>query len=169
MRNRGNKHQNGFTYVVVLVALVVIALLAQAATQLDSYTVRADKEQELLFRGQAYQSAIEAYYRAGNRYPRRLQDLLQDPRFHAKKYLRRLYKDPLTRGEWKLVLAPDGGIAGVASNSKQAPLKKGNFPNKLADFDNAPSYSQWIFAYYPQGPSGAKSVAPESAVSRQTL
>lgn len=134
---------------VVLVALVVISVLAQSATQLDSYMVRADKEQELLYRGLAYRSAIEAYYRAGNSYPKRLQDLLQDPRFHSKKYLRQLYNDPITQGDWKLILAPDGGIAGVASNSKQEPFKKANFPNTLAEFENASSYSQWVFTYYP--------------------
>ncbi len=146
-------NQRGFTYIMVLAAVVVVGILADAAVAMSSRMVQADREAELLFRGQAYRHAIQSYYLAGNpvkTYPRALEDLLKDPRFVSKHHLRTLYADPLGQGkDWVLVRAPDGGIAGVTSASKAEPLKKANFPQGLEKFEAAQSYSDWVFEYNP--------------------
>lgn len=146
-------NQRGFTYVMVLAALVIVGILAESAVALSSHMNQADREAELLFRGQAYRHAIQSYYEAGNpvkTYPRALEDLLKDPRFPNKHHLRALYADPVNAGkEWTLIRAPDGGIAGVASASKEEPLKKANFPKGLEKFEAAQSYADWIFEYTP--------------------
>lgn len=151
----GNK-QAGFTYVMVLAAVVIIGILAEAATAVGSRVIHVDREAELLFRGQAYQRAIRSYYEAGNpikSYPRHLDDLVKDPRFPNRHHLRVLYSDPMARdskGEWLLVRATDGGIAGVASSSKDEPLKKANFPKGLEKFSDAKTYAEWVFDYIPR-------------------
>ena len=66
--------------------------------------VQADREAELLFRGQAYRRAIESYYRANGVYPRALEDLLKDPRFPSKRHIRSLYPDPMGKGQAWLLL-----------------------------------------------------------------
>lgn len=148
--------QAGFTYVMVLAAVVVIGILAEAATAVSSRAVQVDRESELLFRGRAYQRAIRSYYEAGNpikQYPRNLEDLLHDPRFPNKRHLRILYLDPMAKddkGTWLLVRAADGGIAGVASSSKEEPLKKANFPREFEKFTEAKTYSEWVFDYTPR-------------------
>jgi type II secretory pathway pseudopilin PulG len=140
---------------MVLAAVVVVGILAQAAVPLSSRVAQADREAELLFRGQAYRSAIKSYYEAGKpikAFPRALEDLLDDPRFPRKRHLRTLYPDPMARGgkgEWTLVRAADGGISGVASASGEEPLKQGNFPLDLEQFAGAKAYSDWIFEYRP--------------------
>lgn len=141
---------------MVLVAVVVIGIMAEMATSVSSRTVQADRETELLFRGQAYQRAIRGYYEAGSpikHYPRNLEDLLNDPRFPNKKhYLRALYQDPMAKdgkGEWLLVRSADGGISGVASSSKEEPLKKANFPKGSEKFSGAKAYAEWIFEFVP--------------------
>lgn len=145
--------QSGFTYVMVLAAMVIIGILAEAATAVSSRLVQVDREAELLFRGQAYQRAIRSYYEAGNpikSYPRNLEDLLKDPRFSNRRFLRALYPDPLAKddkGEWLLVRAADGGIAGVASSSKDEPLKTANFSRGLERFVGAKTYAEWTFEY----------------------
>lgn len=147
--------ERGFTYVMVLAAVVVVGILADAAVALSSRMAQADREAELLFRGQAYQRAIRSYYEAGNpvkKYPRNFEDLLKDPRFPNKQHLRALYRDPMAKddnGKWLLVRAADGGIAGVASSSKEEPLKRANFPKGLEKFEAALSYSDWVFEYTP--------------------
>lgn len=114
---------------LVMLALFSVGLLA-AAQWLQSLN-RSEKEAELLFVGQQYRSAIESYRLAGgvNQYPRRLDDLLQDPRLPTiKRHLRRLYPDPITgQSTWGIVKAPDGGILGVFSLSTQEPLKRQGF------------------------------------------
>jgi type II secretory pathway pseudopilin PulG len=141
---------------MVLAAVVVLGILAEAATLMTSRLVQADREAELLFRGQAYRRAIKSHYEAGGpvkAFPRSLEDLLQDPRFPNKRHIRALYPDPVSRDgkkQWLLIRAPDGGIAGVASASRGEPLKKANFPKGLEKFEGAQSYADWIFEYTPQ-------------------
>jgi len=140
----------------VLVAAVVLGIMAEAAVTLTSHAAKAEREAELLFRGEAYRQAVRSYYEAGvagKTYPRRLEDLLTDPRFPERHHLRAPYADPLSRdgkGEWNLVLSPDGGIAGVASRSREEPLKKTGFPKGLESFEAAQSYADWVFEYRPK-------------------
>jgi type II secretory pathway pseudopilin PulG len=145
--------QRGFTYVIVLVAVVTVGVLAGAATTMSSRLVQADREAELLMRGLAYQRAIKSYYEAvpaAKTYPRQLNDLLDDPRFPSRHHLRALYRDPFAsdeRSEWTIVRAADGGIVGVASIGAQEPLKKANFPKELERFGAAKSYADWVFMF----------------------
>jgi|HubBroStandDraft_1064217.scaffolds.fasta_scaffold75990_1 type II secretory pathway pseudopilin PulG len=146
-------NEAGYAYVMVLAAAVVLAILAGTAAILASYDVRHDREEELLFRGLAYERAIQSFYLSNQpgttpSFPRRLEDLLLDPRFTHQRYLRTLYPDPVGKG-WSLVQAPDGGIAGVASQSKERPLKQDNFPDVFSGFTGAQHYSDWIFLYQP--------------------
>lgn len=140
---------------MVLAAVVIVGILAEGAVTLSSRTTQADRELELLFRGQAYRDAIKRYYEAGNpakTYPRALEDLLKDPRFPSKHHLRALYRDPMTKegkDGWRLIRVADGGIAGVASSSQGIPQKRANFPVGLEKFEAAQFYSDWIFEYVP--------------------
>lgn len=143
--------QSGFTYIAVLAALVIMGVLAGKAQSLTSAVLRADRESELLFRGQAYQRAIQRYYESDHgirRYPSRLEDLIKDPRFIHRRHLRELYDDPLGDG-WRLIAAPDGGIMGVASSSEKAPARTANLPAGLEVFEEAESYQDWTFVFYP--------------------
>lgn len=152
--------QGGFTYAIVLVAIVVVGILAEVAHISAWRTVRAEREAELLFRGMAYRRAIESFYKANGSFPRELEDLLQDPQGAGKRHLRALYSDPMvTNGEraWVLIRAGGGGIVGVASASDDEPLKKANFPVDLEKFAAAKSYKDWIFEYVPPaGPPGQR-------------
>ncbi len=143
---------NGFTLVIVLVAIVIVALLAERAIVFNSQRIKRDNEAELIYRGMAMQRAIASYYQAGNpkKYlPRSLDDLVMDPRFAHKRHLRTRYQDPITKGEWGILTGMDGGIAGVYSKSGDLPLKQGRFPATLAHFEGAVQYAHWHFEYKP--------------------
>lgn len=145
----------GFSYAVVLVAIVVMAVLAETAYLTTARVLRADREAELLYRGQAYVRAIRSYYEAGGelkKFPTELEHLVDDPRAPRRHHLRTLYDDPMSKEEkkaWRLLRAKDGGIAGVASSSNDEPLKQANFPKHLETFNGARSYSEWVFEYRP--------------------
>jgi hypothetical protein len=83
------------------------------------------------------------------RFPRSLEDLLKDKRHvSVKRYLRRIYRDPLTgASEWGLIAAPDGGIMGVHSLSEAAPLKTGGFLKRDIGLAGASRYSDWRFVF----------------------
>jgi hypothetical protein len=53
------------------------------------------------------------------------------------------------KAEWLLIRAADGGISGVASQSKDEPLKQANFPKEFEKFAGAKSYAEWVFEYQP--------------------
>jgi type II secretory pathway pseudopilin PulG len=145
--------EGGYAYIMVLAAVAVLAILAATAYELVSYQVKHDREAELLFRGLAYERAIRSYYLSNPpgttpTYPRNLTDLLSDPRFVQKRHLRALYPDPMGT-DWSIMKSPDGGIAGVASQSKEKPLKQDHFPPAFSAFTGAQHYSDWIFLYQP--------------------
>jgi type II secretory pathway pseudopilin PulG len=142
-------NQRGFSYMVVLAAVVIIGIVVEVARVSTWRLLLVDREAELLFRGKAYRAAVQGFYQSNGAYPRSLDDLLQDPRSPNKRYLRSRYADPMTKGEWMLVRAPDGGIAGVASGSRDEPLKRANFPVEFEKFSGTKSYSEWIFEYVP--------------------
>lgn len=147
------RNERGYAYVMVLAMVVILAILAEAAFTLTSYRVKRDKEEELLFRGTEYIRAIQSYYLSYPRgtfplFPRKLEDLLNDPRYPNRHYLRILYKDPFG-GDWLLVKAPDGGISGVVSQCQDKPMKVAGFLPPLDSFDGAQHYSDWMFVYKP--------------------
>ncbi len=167
-RSTRNNH-DGFTYIMVLVAVVITGLMAGVAATIVSRVMQVEREKELLFRGLAYQDAIKSYYQAGTKlntfiFPRSLNDLLSDPRFPGKHHIRALYVDPMGKGrrEWRVIRSIDGGIAGVASSSKQKSLKAANFPAGLESLAGKKSYAEWVFQY--NAPAAIQTSSP--AISR---
>jgi hypothetical protein len=147
----------------VLAAVVVVGIVAEVAQVATWRVLRADREAELLFRGRAYRDAIASFHQSNGQYPRSLEDLLKDPRSASRRHLRALYRDPMAqdeKAEWRLVRAPDGGIAGVSSAVRDEPLKKANFPAGFEHFAGAGSYSEWIFEYVPAPPAPAQKPPP---------
>jgi type II secretory pathway pseudopilin PulG len=145
--------QKGFTYAAVLAAVVIVGIAAELTYLSTVRIVQADREAELLFRGQAYYRAIASYYRANRSYPRSLDDLLADPHSPSRRHIRALYPDPMAKQagqDWLLIPSYDGGIGGVASRSTDRPLKTANFPVNLNQFNGAHAYSEWVFEYVPQ-------------------
>lgn len=152
------KHRNsdrGFTYVIVLAAVVVLGIVVEVTSVLSSQVKRAEQEAELLYRGMAYRNAIRSYYRVNGSYPRALEDLVRDNRHPDEHHLRALYADPMTtlgaeNGGWTLVRDSGGGIRGIASSSSAEPRKKTNFPKGLEKLENATSYASWVFEFIPE-------------------
>ncbi len=151
---KARSSQRGFTYAAVLAAVVIVGIAAELTYLSTARILQAEREAELLFRGQAYARAIASYYRAHRSYPRSLDDLLADPHSPAKRHIRALYPDPMAKGAgqaWLLIRAPDGGIGGVASRSTERPLKTANFPPNFDSFSAAGSYSDWVFEFVSAG------------------
>lgn len=145
--------QCGFTYIGILFAVVIMGLVLTVAARVWTVTEQRERETQLLFVGDEFRRAIAAYYVSGHQYPLSLQLLLADDRSPVpKRYLRRMYVDPMTgAADWTLIYATDGvGIMGVASRSKLAPLKRAGFTLADAAFQDTDCYCSWRFSYAPQ-------------------
>jgi type II secretory pathway pseudopilin PulG len=155
------KRAQGFTYIGVLLATAILTAGIGLAIEAWHTTLRREREADLLHIGVQYQRAIMLYYEGSPtgrpRYPRELADLVKDDRYPTtRRYLRKLYPDPITSAEWGIMKAPDGGIMGIYSTSSAAPLKLRGA---------AASYQDWKFAYLPATAAPAKP-APKSTTAK---
>ncbi len=161
----GTARQGGFTYIAVLLAMLLLALATQAVMTYVSQQAQREREAELLRIGRAYVQAIAAFHDATpgsvKRWPRQLDDLIEDRRLvSTRRYLRELYADPVTRlPNWELVKAPDGGIAGIRSRSDAQPLRSAAIDLDVITLSPASRYSDWQFVYQPP-PTGASTGKP---------
>jgi type II secretory pathway pseudopilin PulG len=98
----------GYALVALLAAITIMMIMMAAAVPSWRYVMKNDGEEELIFRGGEIADAVARYQRRnGNALPASLEVLVKG------KFLRRAYKDPMTKhGRWKF-LRPGEAIGGV--------------------------------------------------------
>ena len=150
----------GFTYIGLLFAIAILGITLSTVGVVWSTQIRREKEVQLLFVGDQIRIAIGRYVRSGGQYPLELMDLVEDKRTPVpRRFLRRVYTDPMTGNrDWQLILAPQGGIIGVASRSQDKPIKVAGFRPVDAAFENAECYCVWEFAYSGRYSAGRRGV-----------
>lgn len=136
---------------MALVFLFVACLGVASILEINQKQKQREKEEELLFIGNEFRTAILSYYntlpQSGTRQlPHSLDELVNDNRFASPKHhLRRIYVDPMTgNAEWTL-LRNAMGIYGVSSMSTDMPIKLAGFAKDIAHFEGASSYAMWTF------------------------
>lgn len=158
----------GLTYLGVLILTATLTISIAAAGILWHFAQQRQRESDLLFIGNQFRIAIGRYYlnQLGPQkgYPKRLEDLLRDPRHPGTvRYLRKLYADPMTGStDWGLLKTPDGSILGVFSKSNRKPIKSARFRPVDRHLERKAKYSEWKFAYLP-GQSLGGSAADQAA------
>jgi len=147
-----NGKYKGFVYVGLLIGLAVIGIGLSAVSEVWSQSRQREREEELLFIGNQFRQAITRYYlespRGKMRFPMSMEELLQDDRSPdaSRRYLRRLYVDPMTnKADWGEIRLPGGQLVGVYSQSNDAPLKVAEFRLRDKDFADKARYSEWVF------------------------
>lgn len=148
------RRQQGFSYVVVMFLVAIVALLTARALENALTAARRDKEAELLWVGRSLRDAIGDYYRStpgsDKKFPQKLADLLDDRRDSGalRRSLRKVYRDPISGAkEWGEVKTEKGELIGVYSLSTQRPLRRKGVGPDLPGFDDAQTYQQWRFIY----------------------
>jgi type II secretory pathway pseudopilin PulG len=149
--------QRGVGYLFMLWAVFLLSLGLGKALDVYATAVQREREEELLHVGALYRDAIRDYYLSApngqHRYPNHLEDLLKDSRHQVtRRYLRQLYPDPMTVQPFTPLLAPQGGIWGVASPSTKSSLRTLRASNELAKAPETQRYRDWEF-FYDGGPS----------------
>ena len=150
-------HEQGFTYVGVLILVAIAGVALAGAGELWSTASKREKETQLLFVGDEFRRAIGSYYEGSpgaKQFPLRLEDLLEDKRLPVvRRHLRKVYIDPMTgTSEWGLVKLGDR-ITGVHSQIGEKPLKRTHFNDADAAFEGSKTYADWRFIYKPSAES----------------
>ena len=99
--------ESGYALLALLASSAI--LLAALALSIPRMAMQAQrvKDTQVIERGKQYERAIKLYYREHKKYPEELDDLEETD---GVRYLRRRYKDPLSRtGEWRLIHMGEDG------------------------------------------------------------
>ena len=155
----------GFTYIVVMITITLMGVAMTSAARQWKTMVQRELEADLLAKGIEIQTALALYSASkksgrvmpGEFYPLSLAELTRPP----KPFLRKVYQDPISHGEWQLVRAPTGGIMGVRSTSRSQPIKQSDFPLVVRHFQGKPTHADWIF----QHPSPSQTIGLGGALA----
>ncbi|HEU4683871.1 MAG TPA: type II secretion system protein [Nitrospira sp.] len=158
----GVRDQRGVTYLFLMFAIVLIGIATTAGARHWKAIVQRELEADLLTKGIEIQNALAQYSSTmkagrvvpGEIYPQSLAELTRLP----KPFLRKVYADPMTHGDWEYLRGPNGGIMGVRSRSKAEPFMKHEFPAAVRHFDSRKTYRDWVFQH--PNPSTAALVPP---------
>jgi len=120
--------QVGFSYLAMLFIVAVLSVTLTQTYQRSDTLAKREKEKALFFIGNQYKQAIESYYNQSpggiRELPKKIEDLVRDGRFvSTKRHLRKQYLDPITDGEFRLILDGDSRIKGVYSASTASILQ----------------------------------------------
>jgi type II secretory pathway pseudopilin PulG len=104
-RPSGPPRNGGYAIIALMIAISVLTVFMLMAVPLWQTTMQREAEEELLFRGRQYVTAIGLYLKNHNNlYAQNLEIL------HLEKFLRQLYKDPFAAdGRWDLVFQDNSG------------------------------------------------------------
>ena len=145
-----DRRESGFTYIAALFAVFLVGLgLTVTGMSWSDYNQR-ENEEDLLAKGMEIMNAIEEYKKDRGVYPKNLEVLLSSSKgLNPKRYLRKIYKDPMSKGgklDFEVIMGPEKAyVMGVRSSSTEEPFMKVGFPEQLLDFEGASSYSKWEF------------------------
>ena len=151
----GSARGQGYAMIVLIIAILVLTIFLLMAVPLWQTTMQREAEEELLFRGRQYVTAIGLYLKNHNNLYAQNFEIL-----HLEKFLRQLYKDPFaadgrwdmvfqdnSAGEAKLLVVPAGqakayigraALVGVCSSSPEAAFR---------EYRGKKKYNEWAFYF----------------------
>jgi len=131
-----SRRQRGYALLTMMLILTLLAIAATAAAPSVIFKLRRDQEEELVHRGVQYSRAIRRYARRNGRFPLTPQDLLGDGNI---RYIRKLYKDPITGKDFRLLHSRDiPAVGGVPNLNSPTPQSGGTVPLAGAYREPAP-------------------------------
>jgi hypothetical protein len=148
-RNAPQNRESGFALLFVFLLAAAVAISFYMQLPVAAFENQRTREQALLDRGEQYRRAIQLYFRKFKRYPAELKALEKTNNI---RFIRRLYKDPLTGAdEWRLIHISPAGL--LTDSLVQKPGEKKE--------DEAKSQNTFIT----EGPSVGGTVESQTSVS----
>jgi len=114
------RKENGYVLLTLLLTMALLIIAAGVAASSIAFTIRRDREEELIHRGVQYKRAIREFAKKTGRFPLRMEEL---DNTNGMRFLRKHYKDPITGQDFKLVYMADiqllssaPGAPGISTN-----------------------------------------------------
>jgi type II secretory pathway pseudopilin PulG len=107
------RRQRGYILLTLLLFLAVLTIATAIILPSITFEFKRDREEELVHRGVQYSRAIRRFTKKTGRYPMRLEDLQGT---NEMRFIRKLYKDPITGRDFKLLHMRDILSGGAAPN-----------------------------------------------------
>src|SRR5207244_13311385 len=115
--------EKGYAMADLLVAISIMAIMMTVAMPVWKQTSQREKEEELIFRGKQYARVVGLFGRKyANANPPTL-DVLIDQHF-----LRKKYKDPITQGDFQMILAGQALPGSTTQSPAQGRVGAGQQP-----------------------------------------
>ena len=131
-----SRRQRGYALLTMMLILTLLAIAATAAAPSVMFKLKRDQEEELIHRGVQYSRAIRRYAKRNGRFPLTPEDLLGDGNI---RYIRKLYKDPITGKDFRLLHSRDiPAVGGVPNLNPSTPQSGGIVPSAGAYREPAP-------------------------------
>jgi type II secretory pathway pseudopilin PulG len=96
--------QNGYVLLTLLLFISLMVIAAAVAAPTIAFEIKRDREMEMIHRGVQYTRAIRAFTKTTARYPLRLEELQSTD---SRRFIRKLYKDPITGKDFRLLHVSD--------------------------------------------------------------
>ena len=129
----GKRAERGYLLLVLFLFAALISIGLMRTIPAALVETQREREEELIFRGQQYQRAIQSFVRKFGRYPNSLEELEQTNRI---RFLRRRYHDPMKKRdpmptqdptekkeEWRLIHVGPGGTFPDAKTTMTLPTQ----------------------------------------------
>ena len=112
--------QQGYVLLTMMLFLTLVLIAAAAAAPKIAFQIKRDREEELIHRGVEYSRAIRKFSKRTGRFPNRLEELEDTS---GLRFIRKLYKDPITGEDFKLLhlsdIRPSVGVANLNAKRNQ--------------------------------------------------
>ncbi len=166
------RSDRGYVLLTLLLMVALLSIAAATAASTIAFSIRRDREEEMIHRGAEYSRAIRRFTKKMGRYPLSIEDLENT---NGLRFLRKRYKDPITGKDFKLLHMTDLqsiGVGGLTAAAVVPPAGAGDSqsaPNQSAFNQSALNQSGSAPGGFGQGNSAASLGAntPAPAVSGQ--
>jgi type II secretory pathway pseudopilin PulG len=149
---RARKNERGYILLVLLLFFALMIIATAIIVPTITFEIRRDKEAEMIHRGVQYARAIRAFTRATSRYPLRLEELQST---NGRRFIRKLYKDPITGQDFRLLHPPDIRSAPAPNlNQSGDPANANSADGSASGSDSPDPGNQDAAAPPPSKPSG---------------
>jgi type II secretory pathway pseudopilin PulG len=115
---RRRRSEQGYVLLILLLGLVLLTVAFAAVAPSIAFQIKRDREEELIHRGVQYARAVRRYARQTHGFPDKLEQLQNRG---GLRYIRKLYKDPVTRRDFRPIYTSDIAQAASAAGLTSRP------------------------------------------------
>ncbi len=143
IQTRAGRSQRGYVLLTMMLFLTLVLIAATAAAPKIAFQIKRDREEELIHRGVEYSRAIQKFSKKTGRFPNRLEELEDTS---GLRFIRKLYKDPITGKDFRLLhlsdIRPSSGVTNLnTKHSQQSTENPDGETTANADSSSAPTQS----------------------------